>query len=256
MSLLRQRTTSTVSSLFDSGSYRDADANAYVALMTPVMIATQQTTATITAAYLAHQVDALSGQTLTPATVPPGMVTGAALRGGVDPATVLRRPYEQLWYALSQGKTLDQAVAIGKQRALDNALTDIQLAKTKTAQFVLGQDPRVTGYRRVLTGTHSCALCVLASTVRYHKADLMPIHPNCDCAVEPLVGNQMPPDIPASQIHEVIRRDLGDKYVSPGARQGVDYRKVLVTHEHGEIGPVLAVRGQDFTGPSEIPGGS
>jgi hypothetical protein len=30
------------------------------------------------------------------------------------------------------------------------------------------------------------------------------------------------------------------------ARQ-VDYRKILVVHEHGELGPILAKRGNNFT---------
>lgn len=531
--LLRSRLASTVISLFDSGSYRDTDANAYVELMGPAALATQGAMATITAAYLAHQVDPA-------AAVPPldlATVTGAALRNGVDPEVLLRRPYEQVWYALSQGKTLPEAAAIGRRRALDNALTDLQLAKTRTAQQVLATNPRVIGYRRVLTGAHSCALCIVASTHTYSRGDLMPIHPqclpgdslirvpssvssisgevaagqisaisrrwysgelvildtvngeqmrvtsnhpvltdqgwipagfisegdrvfrsrfghrvigggpqeqqapvpvkdvwaalsvtgdlfvmplasedfhsdapqgkvevirtnrdlasigdtqiiqeacklslvtghsrgpmfsdsgesaafleancpvpgshvsgssllrpllgshlagaqqastapvtrfnapgeqfsvqsaasyasrgldlvrrlashvepdrvikvhrvsftghvynlhtregwyesdshivsNCDCVVEPLLAGQTVPQLPLEQVTEAIRRDLGEQYVSPDARRGIDYRKVLVTHQHGEIGPVLSVRGQDFTGPSDIPGGS
>jgi hypothetical protein len=251
--MLRDRLSSTVASLFDSGSYRDVDANAYVELMGPVSVASQQTMANITAAYLAHQVQMMTGTAVPAPDVPADLISGVGLRG-VDPATVLRRPYEQVWYALSQGKTLEQAAAIGRKRALDNALTDLQLARTRTAQRVLGQNHLVTGYRRVLTGPHSCALCVVASTHTYKRADLMPIHPQCDCAIEPLIAGQTVPETPLEQVHAAIRRDLGDNYVSPDARRGIDYRKVLVTHEHGEIGPVLAVRGQHFTGPSQIPG--
>lgn len=250
--MLRDRLAGTVTSLFDSGSYRDVDANAYVELMGPVALATQQTIATITAAYLAHQINPA-------ASAPPldlEAVSGAALRNGLDPAVLLRRPYEQVWTALAQGKTLSEAAAIGRRRALDNALTDLQLAKTRTAQLVMANNPRVIGYRRVLTGAHSCALCVVASTHTYKRGDLMPIHPQCDCSVEPLLAGQTVSQLPLDQVTAAIRRDLGDSYVSPDARRGIDYRKVLVTHEHGEIGPVLAVRGQEFTGPADIPGGS
>ena len=31
------------------------------------------------------------------------------------------------------------------------------------------------------------------------------------------------------------------------------YRRLIVTQQHGEIGPVLAVRGHAFTGPADIP---
>jgi hypothetical protein len=30
------------------------------------------------------------------------------------------------------------------------------------------------------------------------------------------------------------------------------YRDLIVTHHHGELGPVLAVRGQHFDGPGSI----
>lgn len=251
--LLRDRLASTVTSLFDSGSYRDTDANAYVELMTPVAAASQQTMGTVTAAYLAHQVQMMTGEAVTAPAIPPEAMTSLALRG-VDAAELLRRPYQQVWTALAQGKTLEQAAAIGRRRALDNSLTDLQLARTRAAQMVLRDNHRVIGYRRVLTGPHSCALCVVASTHIYKRGDLMPIHPQCDCAIEPLVAGQTVSDLPLEQVHEAIRRDLGAQYVSPDARRGIDYRTVLVTHEHGEIGPVLGVRGQHFTGPSQIPG--
>jgi hypothetical protein len=36
-----------------------------------------------------------------------------------------------------------------------------------------------------------------------------------------------------------------------GAR-AIDYRQILVTNDHGEIGPVLGFKGQRFTGPDDI----
>lgn len=251
---LRSRMQAMVGVLFGRGGYRDDAARAYIDAMGPTADAAQHTMAQLTEGYLAHRVGSVTGTSTAPVGIPADLVTGSALRG-VDPAEVLRRPYEQVWTALSQGKPFDEAVAVGARRAESIALTDLQLAKTHTARRVLAGDRRVTGYQRVLHGTHSCALCVLTSTRLYHKANLMPIHPGCDCSVEPLFGGQEPDPLPLEQVHAVIGRDLGDKYITAAGKGPVDYRKVIVTHEHGEIGPVLGVIGQNFRGPNDIPGG-
>jgi hypothetical protein len=62
-------------------------------------------------------------------------------------------------------------------------------------------------------------------------------------------------------VHERIAQRFGA--YSSGARKipGVtdpttagplEYRNVLISHNHGEIGPVLGVRGQDFTTPGDL----
>jgi hypothetical protein len=116
------------------------------------------------------------------------------------------------------------------------------------------------GYRRVLEGAYSCGLCILASTQRYHKQDLMPVHPGCDCSVAPIIGTQDPGrtinDQMVLDVHAAIQDRFGTS--EPGGRgirtadDLVDYRDLLITHEHGEIGPVLARRGDHFEGPSEV----
>jgi hypothetical protein len=251
---LRARLLAYVAALYAAqGNYRDAAAAAFVASAVPAVQAAQQTMAALTSAYLAHLIAATAGGSTTPIGI--SLDALSSLRG-VDPTEVYRRPYVQVWTDLSRGKPFDDAVAAGARRATSLAATDLQLAKTHTAREVMRDDRRVTGYRRVLTGPHSCALCVLASTRWYSRGDLSPIHNNCDCAVEPLFGGARPDEVPAEELHAVIARDLGDKYVSASGRAGpIDYHKILVTHNHGELGPVLTVRDQHFTGPSDIPGG-
>lgn len=273
---IRARVIATVRALFGAQGYRNSGADAYVTAMVPAAEAAQETMAAVTDAYLAQQVGFLSGTSTGPAGVPMELVTGEALRH-VDPAVVYRRPYTQMWTDLSNGKTLEQAVANGQRRAESIALTDLQLAKTRTAQTVLSQDQRAVGYRRVLTGPYSCGLCIVASTQRYHKADLMPIHPGCDCVILPIVGNKdpgrsinsavltgaaQPTEVTTSGVpvyHQNDMMNLGDLlepvhqaiqdrfgYRATGAR-ALDYRKVLLTHHHGELGPVLTVADQLFT---------
>ncbi len=120
--------------------------------------------------------------------------------------------------------------------------------------------PTIVGYRRVLSNNpNHCALCVLASTQRYKRENLMPIHPGCSCTVRPVLETEpnadrrvLEPDIVGS-VDDIIRNTLGDKWVDPGGRRGVaKYRDIiLTTHEHGELGPVLGVRGHHFQGPPD-----
>jgi hypothetical protein len=209
-------------------SWRDDDIDRFVAAVLPTVEGGQRLTANLTDAYLAAIEAATFDTPVRPRGVNPDTVTTEALRG-IPAAELWHRVGVTVWTALSRGVPLDQAVAQGERRALDLAVTGLQLAKTHTSQAILSNDPRVTGYRRVLEGRGSCGLCVAVSTRRYHREDLMPIHPGCDCSVAPIYED-----------------------ADPGGRLVADLSQLVVTHEHGEIGPVLAVRGQHFTGPSDI----
>ena len=152
----------------------------------------------------------------------------------------------------------------GQERLDSLAATDLQLAKTHTAQQALSRDARVVGYRRVLEGTYSCGLCIVASTQRYRKAELMPVHPGCDCDVVPIYGDRDPGRLinagALADVHAAVKDRFGvDSEAARAIPRIYDgkgdptlYRDVIVTHNHGEIGPVLGVRGQDFTGPADL----
>jgi hypothetical protein len=256
------------------GNYRDAAADAFVAAVVPAVLAAQVTMAHLTSAYLAHLVSAAGGGTTAPVAIPQADVTN--LRG-VDPTEVYRRPYVQVWTDLSQGKSLEAAVQAGQRRAVSLASTDVQLAKTRASQIAFANDKRVVGYRRVLVGAHSCGLCVVASSVRYHKSNLMPIHPGCDCAIAPILGTQRIGRTINSAIlaegsteqaigsqgmkffshddviemgdllteaHDAVRDTFGQ--AAADAHQ-IDYRKIVMVRDHGELGPTLTVASHDFT---------
>jgi hypothetical protein len=133
------------------------------------------------------------------------------------------------------------------------AKTDLQRARTLTAQTVMAQQPRFTYYVRTLQGERDCALCLIASTQRYRKEALLPIHPGCDCGVEPVRADfdpgQVIDEAKLEAIHAAVQAALGE---SDRAGRAVDYSKVIIQHNHGEIGPVLGYRGQRFTGPEDI----
>jgi hypothetical protein len=252
---LRDRILTVVLGLFDGlGSWHDADRARFVATVVPFVAGAQRQVASLTDAYLATMRADMTGVPVRPGGVVPDLAT---LRGGVDPAEVYGRPFVDVWAELAKGADLSQATAAGRQRAWQLTTTDLQLAKTHTVAEVLAADEDVVGYRRVLTGAQSCGLCVVASTQRYHRAQLMPIHPGCDCGVAPIVGKDDPGQVLNAGLLEQAHAAIADRFGarSTTGRQGLDYRDLLITHEHGEIGPVLARRGDHFDGPSDLGGG-
>lgn len=282
MAATRQQILVTLARMWAQlGSYRDADAQRFLVMALPFIQAGQQHASALTSAYLSRTLSNLAGQNV-PVAISSSDVTGTALRG-VDPVDVYMRPFQQVWTELSQGRPLVDAVRSGVNRLNAIAATDLQLATTRTAQATLSTRRNVVGYRRVLTGAENCGLCVVASTQRYHKADLLPIHPRCDCVVAPIIGDEDPGQVinsamltegslPTQQnrqgvdvyssdhlidlgnllpdVHAAIKDAFGKS--SADSRTAIDYRHVITVHHHGEIGPVLTVKGQTFSGPSAI----
>jgi hypothetical protein len=167
---------------------------------------------------------------------------------------VYQRPAVSMRMSLAAGDSLTTAVGRGLDRLTSLVSTDLQLAKTRSAQHVAKSSTTVVGWRRELEGDLSCGLCIVASTQRYHREDLMPIHPGCDCQPVPIYGTEDPGTLldegALADVHASIEERFGVS--DAGARDPVDYRKALIIHEHGEIGPVLAIRGQAFTGPDDL----
>ncbi|AAR29725.1 head maturation protease [Streptomyces phage VWB] len=246
---LRDRLIGFVLAAFDGlSSLRDADAVEFLDRVVPVVVATQAQMGQITDAYLSAVMADMLGATAAPA----GVELPEALRG-VPPEEVYRRPFVQTWTALADGKDFVDARSEGRNRLLSITETDLQLARTHAAQQSMSRGG-ARYFRRRLSGSKNCALCTIASTQRYRVENLMPIHPGCHCKPEPLPGNQDPGQIIDEQLlteaHAAITRGIGSS--DPGGR-APDYRQVIITREHGEIGPLLAVRRQNFTGPDDIP---
>lgn len=279
-SQLRQNLEDFIRRLWLSlGQYRDPQLVQFLEQAVPVVIGAQQSMAGLTAASLAAQQEAAVGGLGLPAAIDAAKVTGMAARNGTDPAEVYGRPFHLVWRQLAdlprQAGSIEQAIDAGLNRAVDLAMTDLQLTKVATSQKALASDAHVTGYRRVLEGPHSCGLCIVASTQRYHKQDLMPIHPGCDCSTAPIYGDhdpgptitsmvnvdgQMVPVADLPDVHDRIEQRFGTSSSAargiPGARDArgriLQYRDALIVHEHGELGRVLAVRGAPFLGPNDL----
>lgn len=277
---LRARLEAFVRRLWSSlGEYRTPEMRRFIHQVLPVVAGAQTSMASLTAANLAAQLSIALDTTFQPAVVDVRKVTGAAARGGVDPADVYGRPFHLVWRQLDElprePGSIEKAIAAGEARAVELALDDVQLAKQQTALQVIGHDDRVVGYRRVLEGAYSCGLCIVASTQRYHKQDLLAIHGGCDCSVAAIYGTADPgriieavanvngrltPIAELPDVHDRIEQRFGASSSSarniPGARDAhgriLQYRDVLITHHHGELGPVLRVRGEPFLGPGDI----
>lgn len=212
----------------------------------PIMLAAEENVSLATSTYIQLQLEALGSSENTD--IPdPSVIIGEPLRG-VDPAIVYSRPFEEVWKALSEGKSLQEAISDGANRLRQIIETDMQLTHTHTSRSILRDRNDVVGFKRVPTGTFTCALCLVASTQRYHKLNLMPIHPGCDCRVAPIIDSSDNGQIIdkefLEEIHKAVERQFGMS--ARDARQ-IDYRKIPIVHEHGEFGPTLAVRGQHFT---------
>lgn len=212
----------------------------------PMILSAEETISLATSTYMQMQLEALGSSDTTEAP-DPTIIIGEPLRG-VDPSIVYTRPFKEVWESLGKGKTLAEAIDDGANRLRQLVETDLQLAHTHTSRTLLRDRNDVVGFKRVPTGTFTCALCLVASTQRYHKLDLMPIHPGCDCRVAPIIDSADTGQIIdkefLEEIHKAVERQFG---MSARDARKIDYRKIPIVHNHGEFGPTLAVRGQHFT---------
>lgn len=213
----------------------------------------QYQSALATQTYLARYTAAVKRRKIVPFGLPPTAVSTEALRGVAGP-TVWARPVSELRIALFEGKTLPVARELAALRTAAMLATNTQLAHVVSSVRYLkehGDRDNIVGYRRVPRGGKSCALCLLASTQRYHRGDLMPIHDHCHCVVEPIYGDRDPGQVieprQLKAVHAQVEAATGSSDLSGG-----HYRDAVLVHLHGEIGPVLTYREHSFTGPSDL----
>lgn len=233
------------------GSWRDRDVRRFERTALPILLGGQRQVAALTASYLERLYRDIDGPSRR-VDLDFDTVTGRALRD-VDPEEVYRRPFKEVWAALGNDVPFDEALNRGAHRLETIAKTDLQLARTHTVREVGDDMPRFTYTVRELQGEYDCALCMIASTQRYHKRDLAPIHPGCDCLVKLVTADEDPGQVideeKLERIHELVEEALGK---SDRGGRAVDYRKIIVANDHGEIGPVLGFAGQRFAGPDDI----
>lgn len=240
-------------SFINLGSWRDEDVSRYLKQINNVLAGTKKQAANVALAFYRETAKA-NGKKFVSPKIPATALATAALRNGADFETVYSRPFVDLRTALSKGQDMTQAIEAGARRAEDLARTEVQLARRGAGFSAREGNNNIVGYLRVLTGAEDCALCYVASTQRYTRGDLLPIHPGCDCGEEPIYGDSDPGQVIDEQLLDSTHQAIEDRFGSfdYGAR-AIDYRKAVVVREHGELGPVLTVKGQHWTGPNDLP---
>jgi hypothetical protein len=168
----------TLTRLFNGlGSWHRPDAQRFTATAVPMVEGAQTALAALTSNYVASVASEALRRPIAPPPIPQNARARLRL---VDPAEVYQRPFVEVYTALKDGQQLDQALGKARLRLREVAEGDMQLAyahASRAAMEGLSEGVKPTGWRRVLQGSESCAMCVLASTQRYHIENLNPIHP-------------------------------------------------------------------------------
>jgi hypothetical protein len=245
------------------GQYRDEDVARFKKLVVPVIQAQQSRMAALTSAFHS-QVGRERGDDVPMVLLDRAQVVEPR---GVPSDVVYQRPAVAIYTELAAGGSFASAVSKSENRLRQIVSTDMQLVKTRQSNRSL-EAGGFTFYRRTLTGTEDCALCVIASTQRYRVGTLLPIHPGCNCGVDEVRSDWEPPQVLDPELlddtHGRISREFGVS--DSGARdlgenklvqyrdnvRQADYTELIVTREHGEIGPSLVWRSDRFTGPSDL----
>lgn len=242
---LRQRLTRAATVAVDQLA-SPFDAQEWFATIIPLVEGAIRQSVTQTEAYLRVAMEAKIGEAVAAATLEPGRYSVQALRG--------KPPQDVYERALKAWRIADAADRNGRAaarfRAAQTAATDIQLASRQAAHDWMTETRGVAGYRRVLGPGKNCGLCVVASTQRYHREDLMPIHSNCGCNVDPIPGDSEPPRVLDRDTLNAVKSRLDDDYTRQAlSRLNIDPADLpdVKIVQHGELGPTLYDERWQFT---------
>lgn len=225
---IRERAAASAQAAWESlDSHDEEDIAPWLLLILPLVLGAERSSAMLTNQFLARSAEH------PPLPVPVAEVTGAALRNGTTPEEVYARPFVTVWSELKEGKSREDAVKAGMERATVGVQTDVQLAMRTTLKVVGGRDDRILGYQRV-PDADACPFCTLIAGRRYLKHKLLPVHPRCGCGVD------------------VITRANRHEFTGGIEENDLDLPPEVAIRQHGELGPVVVDARHRFTGPSAI----
>ena len=148
------------------------------------------------------------------------------IRNGVPTDEVYGRSVITARRQIAKGLGFVEAMAAGRARAVSTARTDVVLTNRAAMAGGKASRPWVVGYRRVLVGG-SCGFCATASTQRYTRGDLLPLHPAC------VVGSTI---VGGDDLRQVSRRWYSGEMITIRTAAG---HELTITPNH----PVLTNRG-------------
>lgn len=234
------------------GSWRDEDIERFIEQLSVPLTGIKRQTSNAVVAYH-EKMAGLAEKTFKAPNLADLDLSTAALRNGANVRDVYTRPFVQMRMALANGDQFTDALKTGSQTATSLARTEVQLSKRKASLFARSANDNIVGYLRTLTGSENCALCYVASTQRYRRGELMPIHPGCDCGEMPIYGDSDPGQVIDQQLLDKSHQAVEDRFgfSSATGRDAIDYRKIAIK-DHGELGPMLTVKGHKFVGPNNL----
>lgn len=238
---LQDTTADLVGAAWDEyGGLDDVAAARFPAAAATISTAAQRQTSTLAVAYMTAN-DRLAGAPLT------GLApTLPVIRGGVPAVDVYRRSIVTARSLVARGRSVDEALAAARHRATSTARTDVSLANRGELDRGAQIRPWVVGYRRVLTG-RSCAFCATASTQRYRQADLLPLHPSCDCDIAEIIGTADPGRVINQQLLDDLKRAADET----GTRRYYDREAPYFVEADGSV-----VHGKIRRPPADAPAGT
>lgn len=205
----------------------------------------QKQTAAITDAYLSRVASGMTGRRIAPV----GTIDVRDLRQNVTAEGAYGRVADHYRWRVSEGDEPDVAQLAAVNRAKVVAETDTDLAFRAMANSFM-EERNASGYRRIIRPERStygtCGLCVVAADRVYTKSELLPIHNRCKCTVLPIIGDNDPG-------RELNRDDLKAIYKAAGGTERKKLQATRVTiNEHGELGPILTRKGDEFRDPKQV----
>lgn len=220
------------------GGLDDTALRRFAAAATVIVDEAKAQTTTVAAGYMAAN-DAIAA----------GQVSGfvpdvPVIRNGVPTVDVYARSVVEARVRISRDATFDDAMGAGRARATGTAMTDVSLTNKGVIDAADRFRPWVVGYRRVLTG-RSCGFCARASTQRYKRPNLLPLHQRCDCDVAEIYGTADPGQVINRDLNRAIKQskavdnrylvDADGNILSPDGKHAIE----VAVKQQPEIGPVL-----------------
>jgi hypothetical protein len=165
---------------------------------------------------------------------PVGSVVPSSLSGvaadGRPLQSLTEQPAVSTLFALSRGRSLLDALALGRSRVVTLARTEVADAGRQATGIAMTAEPKCYGYVRVVD-TPSCGRCIVLAGRVYGWSKGFQRHPACNCTHQPVTTPdqkvQDPRDLFEQMTPDQQRLSLGSEANAEAVRQGADLGQVV-----------------------------